>query len=103
MTPHTMTVRRVLHRRRRSAPGAERAHRLTAQFVGPTTPGGEPVRRLRIAPPRQLMLVFDPSARADTASLWDSLPERSREVVLRVLASMITTGIVDDSAGEEAS
>ena len=103
MTPRTMTVGHWPFEPGRSTPGPERAHRLTTQLVAPTTPGGEPVRRLRIAPPRQLMLVFDPSARADTASLWDSLPERSREVVLRVLASMITTGIVDDSAGEEAS
>ena len=103
MTPCTMTVDHWLFDAGRSTPGPERAHRLTTQLVAPTTPGGEPVRPLRIAPPRQLMLVSDPSARADTASLWDSLPEERREVVLGLLASMITTGIVDESAGEEAS
>jgi hypothetical protein len=42
------------------------------------------------------MLACDPCERADAASLWVELPERSREAVLRVLASMITSGIVDD-------
>jgi hypothetical protein len=88
---------------RQSMRRPERAHRLTTQFVAPTTPGGEPVRRLRIAAPRQLLLVSDPSEHADTASLWEDLPERNRETVLRLLASMIATGILDDTSSKGAS
>lgn len=103
MTPHSTTSCRRLLTCGRSAPGPERAHRLTTQFVAPTTPGGEPVRRLRIASPRQLLLVSDPSERVDRTALWAEFPERSREAVLRLLASMIAAGIVDDDSAEEVS
>lgn len=61
------------------------------------------MRRLRIAPPRQLMLVSGPSERTEAAALWAEMPERSREAVLRLLASMIASGVVDDGSGEEVS
>lgn len=83
---------------RQSMRRPERAHRLTTQFVVPTTPGGEPVRRLRIVPPCQLELVSQP--RPDANVVWASLPERNRETALGLLASMVATGIAfEDSAG----
>lgn len=59
-----------------------------------STGAAAPVRRLRLASPVQLELV---SAREGPRPevVWASLPERSREVVLVLLARLIGSGAVE--------
>lgn len=70
-------------------------------FVAPTTSGGEPVRGLRIPPPRQLELICVPTdGPGSPADVWAGLPEPTREALLVVLARLIARGALDD---EQAS
>jgi hypothetical protein len=64
-------------------------------FVAPTTPGGEPVRGLRIPPPRQLELICRPPDGPD-ADVWAGLPEATRDALLALLARLIAKGALDE-------
>lgn len=65
------------------------------RFLAPTIPGGEPVRRLRIAQPAQLELAC-PEAVPRPAALWAGLPEVRRDLVVAVFARLIAHGVVVD-------
>ena len=56
------------------------------------------VRRLRLAPPVQLELVSGRQGPAPEV-VWASLPERSREQVLVLLARLIDSGCVEEREG----
>jgi hypothetical protein len=55
-------------------------------------------RRLRLAPPVQLELVSGGEGPGPEV-VWASLPQRSREMVLALLARLIDTGAVEDVEG----
>jgi hypothetical protein len=52
------------------------------------------LRRLRIAAPAQLRLGF-PEHALEPVERWWSLPEHAQETVVRLLARMIASGVVD--------
>jgi len=55
---------------------------------------GAPARRLRLAPPVQLELVSEREGPRPEV-VWASLPERTREAVLMLLARLIGAGAVE--------
>jgi hypothetical protein len=99
--------------------GADGGARSAADGVGPTvrrredprmvgeaeaacSPGAAPLsgasaRRLRTAPPVQLELVLA-GAGPGPDVVWASLPERSREHVLVLLAPLIDSGAVEEES-----
>jgi hypothetical protein len=63
------------------------------------------LRRLRIAAPAQLQLAFFDHAR-EPVERWWSLPKDTQETVVRLLARMIASGVVDSDekeAGDDAN
>ena len=61
------------------------------------------MRRLRIAAPAQLRLGFVDHA-LEPVERWWSLPKDAQETVIRLLARMIASGVVDgnEEAGDDA-
>lgn len=75
-----------------AGPGGADGGTALAQAVAPA--GGEPARRLRIAPPAQLELIPAPEG-PRAAAVWAGLPEEARQAVLVVLARLIGTGAIE--------
>lgn len=59
-----------------------------------------PARRLRVAPPVQLELLCDRQGPRPEV-VWASLPERTRETVLVLLARLIGAGAIEAQTEEE--
>jgi len=66
--------------------------------------GGEPVSRLRIAPPVQLELVAGPTSAA-RPQVWAAMSEPAQGRVVTLLAGLIAKGVVEvaDDPVEEVS
>jgi hypothetical protein len=64
-------------------------------IVAPARGEGAPARRLRLAAPVQLELVSAREGRGPEV-VWASLPERTREMVLMLLARLIGVGAVEE-------
>jgi len=94
---------RLAHRRNAS-PGADPVWGFDAN-VGSTsqgkrateTPGGEPLSRLRIAPPVQLELVPGSTSPA-RPQVWGSMSEAAQVRVVVLLARLIAKGVVEITA-----
>jgi hypothetical protein len=63
--------------------------------LAPSSDADERVRRLRVAPSVQLELLSDREGPRPEV-VWASLPERTREAVLVLLARLIGTGAVEE-------
>jgi hypothetical protein len=74
--------------------------RAVPEAAASSSPGGlapasgAPARRLRLAPPVQLELVSEREGPRPEV-VWASLPERTREAVLMLLARLIGAGAVE--------
>ena len=87
---------------RREDPGAVGKAATACSPGGAASWGGVPARRLRTAPPVQLELVAA-GAGPEPEVVWASLPERSREAVLVLLARLIDSGAVEEEQKEDAA
>ncbi len=78
-----------------SAPAAAVSSPVGGESCGDASACG---RRLRMAPPVQLELVLGGEGPGPEV-VWASLPQRSREMVLTLLARLIDTGAVEEVEG----
>jgi hypothetical protein len=76
-------------------------NRFTSFLIAAKRSGrGEPMRVLRIAAARQLVLFAGPD---DPAARWDELPERVKAQVLAVLATMIAKDMLSPARAREVA
>jgi len=82
----------------RSHSAPRRAHRLTPRFLGPTSTGGEPVRRSRIDAPAQLVLGLPggPQGEVSPAPPFANLPAEAQTRALALLARLVLRDLTVD-------
>ncbi len=82
----------------RSPTAPRRAHRLTPQFLGPTSTGGEPVRGSRIDAPVQLVMGSpgDSGDEVSPAPPFANLPSEARAGAVAVLARLVLSELTAD-------
>lgn len=82
----------------RSPTAPRRAHRLTPQFLGPTSTGGEPVRGSRIDAPVQLVMGSpgDSGDEVSPAPPFANLPAEARAGAVAVLARLVLSELTAD-------